>query len=1165
MSTRAGRYAPIFAAVLLGWLTMTADGAPIFRPDAFGEAADWGAHAESLLEEPALQRYYVFETAAEDTVSDRAGAGEPLTYAEAGDSAPQRVEGRWPEREAFRVDGGRFSGELIPVEDRAFTASLWFRTQGMGQHRGNQGATNGTILANGVGYTNGWRVIITYPHQTVRLEIGAEDGPFGLNGGPISDGLWNHLAVTWDSETVTMYINGLKTAEGSYDGPYTEPDGQDFRVGYAGYGVGSVVLDVAELAVFDEALSPETLFHHAHFHAPREPEIATRMQEAHAQDGADAVAAYEAMLADEELDEHYREMALLQVAPLADWASPEIAADALRARAAIERAGELAGLDTLFSLGQRLQAAGETGEARAVYEEILEHPEVEAAERHDARLRMGHTYWQEEDYEQARATYRQLAGAEDVPFQYRANALSRIARTHVLEGEFETAIETYDALAEEAADADMPGGAHRHFEALAREQRESAARLAEGRAPWSPERTRTPLPNRPEPGLTLYVAPDGDDGAEGAEDAPLATFTGARDAIRDYRAAEGWPEGGVTVYFREGVYPFDEGVELTEQDSGEADAPIVYAAYPDEEPRFTGGVTVDGFEPVTDEAILSRLPEEARAHVVQANLPAQGITDLGSLEPRGFGQPGRPTPEVFFNGEPLELARWPNEGFVEAGDIIEQTDDEAVFTFEGDRPAEWAEPGKVWMFGYWYHHWADGTLAVAAIDGENQRITTDGLPSYGVREGQHYHYFNILEELERPGEWYLDRDTGMLYLYPPSDIEEATVEFSLLEDAMVTLNNTAHVWLDGLTLDVSRGSGVEINSGERNIVAGCTIGRMAQDGVEINGGTGHGVVGCDLFALGRGGTDVTGGHRVSLEPGEHFIENNEIRDFSRLDRTYTPAVWMRGAGNRIAHNLFHDAPHHAIRLDGNDHVVEFNEIHSVVYESDDQAGLDMWFNPAYRGNIIRYNFWHHIGSGLDRHGQSGVRLDDAISGVRVYGNVFLRSSGGNFGAIQIHGGKENVLDGNLFIECDAVLSFSAWSESRWLDFLERSNVVQALTETVNIHEPPYSERYPELADLETNPNMNFFWRNAAVKCRELLLRAPDNQLIMDNWAGAVDPGFTDPEARDFSLAEDAPLYGLTGMEPIPFGHIGPHDDEYRARWPIEHEVSDNYMALDPDN
>ncbi len=813
---------------------------------------------------------------------------------------------------------------------------------------------------------------------------------------------------------------------------------------------------------------------------------------------------------------------------------------------------------------QRLQAAGEPAEARSLYESVLAHADVTDSERADTKLRIGHTYWQQSEYAQARQAYRAVADDVDMPFQHRANALSRIARSFAMESDYQAADEIYATLIEQASETGLPANVERHFAAVAEEQRESIRRLAEGRDPWTVERTRTPLPDRPAPGLTLHVAPGGDDEADGSESAPLATFAGARDAIRAHRDEEGLPDGGVVVRFHEGVYELEEGVELTDEDAGAPGAPIVYAANPGDEPRFTGGVTVQDFAPVTDAAVLERLPEAARDHVLQADLHAQGITDLGTLAKRGFGQPSQATPEVFFNGDPLQLARWPNEGFVYVGELIEQTDDKAVFAFDDERPGEWAEPEKAWLFGYWYYHWADGTLPVADIDAEARHITTDGLPNYGVREGQHYHFFNILEELERPGEWYLDRDTGMLYLYPPSNIDEATVEFSLLEDPMVTLDNAAHIWLEGLTFDVSRGPGVVIEGGERNIVAGCVLSRLAQDGVIINGGTGHGVLGCDLFTLGRGGADVTGGDRRTLEHGEHFIENNEVRDFSRLDRTYTPAVRMSGAGNRIAHNLFHDSPHHGIRLDGNDHTVEFNEVHSVVYESDDQAGLDMWFNPSYRGNVVRYNFWHHIGSGLARHGQSGVRLDDAISGVRVYGNVFFRAAGGRFGAIQIHGGKENVMDSNLFIECETVASFSVWGQSRWLDFLERDNVVQALTEEVNIHEPPYSERYPELAHLEQDADVNFLWRNAAFDCGQFLLRDPGNQVLADNWMGEADTGFADRERRDFSVADDALLYALTGIEPIPFEHIGPYDDEYRARWPIEHEVSDNYMALQPE-
>ena len=94
---------------------------------------------------------------------------------------------------------------------------------------------------------------------------------------------------------------------------------------------------------------------------------------------------------------------------------------------------------------------------------------------------------------------------------------------------------------------------------------------------------------------------------------------------------------------------------------------------------------------------------------------------------------------------------------------------------------------------------------------------------------------------------------------------------------------------------------------------------------------------------------MSGGDRKTLTPGGHFVENCDIHDFSRLDRTYTPAVLIEGVGNRIAHCHLHDAPHSAIRLEGNDHVLEFNEVDHVVLEADDQGGFDEWFNPSYRG------------------------------------------------------------------------------------------------------------------------------------------------------------------------------------------------------------------------
>ena len=64
-----------------------------------------------------------------------------------------------------------------------------------------------------------------------------------------------------------------------------------------------------------------------------------------------------------------------------------------------------------------------------------------------------------------------------------------------------------------------------------------------------------------------------------------------------------------------------------------------------------------------------------------------------------------------------------------------------------------------------------------------------------------------------------------------------------------------------------------------------------------------------------------------------------------------------------------------MRLEGNDFIIEYNEIAHVVNESDDQGGLDMWNNPSYRGNIIRYNRWSDIQGGTNHGAVSYTHLD----------------------------------------------------------------------------------------------------------------------------------------------------------------------------------------------
>jgi hypothetical protein len=567
-------------------------------------------------------------------------------------------------------------------------------------------------------------------------------------------------------------------------------------------------------------------------------------------------------------------------------------------------------------------------------------------------------------------------------------------------------------------------------------------------------------------------------------------------------------------------------------------------------------VRVGGFVTVTNQQVLSRLPAEARGQVMQTDLKAQGLTDFGGMAKRGFGARPSPLFELLFDGRALRPARWPNEGFVKTGPVADPGSGAprrgAVFAFDGDRPLRWLEARDAWLFGYWHYLWADGSLPLAGVNPTVRRIETAEPYTYGggVMPNRPYYVFNLLEEIDTAGEWYLDRAAGLLYLWPPRNPGEALVTVSMLSAPLVEMEAVSHVTLDGLVLEYGRFHGVTITGGQRCLLKGCTLRQLGGDGVLIEGGAEHLVVGCDLHHLARGGVRVKGGERQTLRPGRHVIENCHVYDFSRVDRTYTPAVWMDGVGNRVSHNHFHHSPCSALRLEGNDHLIEFNDIHHVLLETDDQGGLDMHFNPTYRGNILRYNFWHEIGSGGVPCGQAGVRLDDAISGVLVYGNVFQRCSHALFGGVQIHGGKENILDNNLFVDCPWAVSFSLWSNDRWRSFLaEAVRRGDVYTNAV------YLARYPALGRLAENPYVNSAWRNLVFNCGGFLTRDRGIQDLVDNWITSRDPGFVDAARQNFAVRPGIRFFGSSAFRPIPFAEIGLYKSEHRASWPPKNHPS----------
>jgi hypothetical protein len=670
---------------------------------------------------------------------------------------------------------------------------------------------------------------------------------------------------------------------------------------------------------------------------------------------------------------------------------------------------------------------------------------------------------------------------------------------------------------------------------------------------------------------TLYVSPAGNDGWSGKlarpnsarTDGPVATLARARDLVRELKKAPGGLKGPVVVELQGGTYELPGTFILEAGDSGTPDRPVTYRAERGKEVRIVGGKVLAGFAPVKDSAVLARLDPRARGKVLCADLKAQGITGYPPMKSAKYWGSSEPGLEVFFADQPMMLARWPNTGFARIAEVkganimdIRGTIGtvEGVFTYEGDRPARWTGEPDLMANGFWFFDWADQRYRVKSIDPGTRTMTVDdenNRHEFGFRKGQWFYVYNALAELDAPGEWYLDRRKGILYFWPPKPVNKGKVVVSLLGD-LVTMQDVSHVSLEGLTFECCQGSAVNINGGENCRVAACIVRNTGGWGINLNGGRRHEVIGCDLYNLGDGGVNLTGGDRATLTPAGHNVENCHIHKFGRWNPVYKPAIQLGGVGCRAAHNLINDAPHMAIGFGGNDHVIEYNEIHSVVYESNDAGVIYAGRDWTMRGNRISHNYIHDI-HGFEDGGCMGVYLDDQFSSATVYGNIFYRvpASQSWQAAVFVGGGRDNVIENNIFVECGTAVHVDArglgWQKGGVADLIRGLDAVP-------YREEPWRGRYPEILTLPDRkpgtPFNNLVARNICAGGRWTSIEdgAREGVTLVDNLVDQ-DPGFVNAKKLDFRLKTGSPAFKL-GFKAIPVEKIGLYKDPLRASWPV---------------
>ncbi|MFP4057437.1 MAG: right-handed parallel beta-helix repeat-containing protein [Candidatus Brocadiia bacterium] len=482
---------------------------------------------------------------------------------------------------------------------------------------------------------------------------------------------------------------------------------------------------------------------------------------------------------------------------------------------------------------------------------------------------------------------------------------------------------------------------------------------------------------------TFHVTPDGRDRHPGTADRPFATLARARDAVR--RLVDAGLEQDVTVVVHAGTYELAEPLTFGPQDSGTERHAITYAAAPGDRPLVSGGRAIAGWE--------------ADGKLWRTTVP-------GVKEGRWHFR------QLWVNGRRAVRARSPNAEaqppcFQLLGATLSDDLDTHTYRFPPKRLQQWTNLGGVEavVFGNWattrkrFQH-ADPASGVAQMAGPHARPHRAMAP----RQGRWCYLENAAEFLDQPGEWYLDRASGVLSYWPrPGEaMAEARVVAPRLTRLLLVQGTAeqpvhnlhflgirfAHTgwspppggYLGIQACHFTRGTGWNKAAWARipaairfDYASHCSL---REGAVTRLGGCGIELVDhCrDLVVEGNHVADASangillGGPKDEASvPKDCRIANNWVHACG-LDYHGAVGIWVGFAqGAVVAHNRVHHLPYSGISLGWQwnprptpckENTVAFNHIFDVMRRLGDGGGIyTLGFQP---GTVIRGNHIHHV-------------------------------------------------------------------------------------------------------------------------------------------------------------------------------------------------------------
>jgi hypothetical protein len=683
----------------------------------------------------------------------------------------------------------------------------------------------------------------------------------------------------------------------------------------------------------------------------------------------------------------------------------------------------------------------------------------------------------------------------------------------------------------------------------------------------------------------IHVATIGNDTNPGTKAQPFATIERARDAVRELKKTGPLKEP-VTVLLAGGTYQLAKPVAFGPEDSGTADCPVTYTATPGASPVIDGGRRITGWKKHNDKLWIANIPAVA----------------AGKWWFR----------QLYTGGNQMVRARTPNTGFLTVAGCPEGTPksgdyhkDCQSFQFKpGDIRADWTNLNDVEVIVY--HFWTDSHLPIQSVTNPTQvtqaregspppildPAATSDLVTFAHKAGKtftddftengaRYIVENVFEALDAPGEWYLNRRTGQLFIYPmPGEDPSKSEIVAPLSPALLKLEGKSaerkhveHLKFRNLSFQYCHFQLPPGNSNDRQGSATvpaaitlkgarscafehCNVTKLGTFAFDVmNGCSDIRITGNEIGNIAAGGIRVGGGKDTTPSSERTFgnvISDNHVHHYG-LDYPSAVGVLLTDTeGNTVSHNHIHHGGYTGISIGwvwgygrslSQNNLIEFNHIHDIGGILSDMGGIyTLGVSP---GTVIRNNHVHDVTA--NHYGGWGIYHDEGSTHILVENNVVHHTK---FAPFNIHFAKELTVRNNIFalgkleqlsrgrVEPHKSVFFENnliyWTEGELLsknwkdvpyDFHVSAKAKDGpakMTSTFDMNWNLYFNPNQKIEQVKFNGNTWDDWRK----------RGKDTRSIY------ADPLFVDPENGNLTLKPNSPALAL-GFQPIDISTCGP--------------------------